>query len=772
MFERSLSALIKGLRSHRGKDEPKYVAQVMDEIRHEVRSGDMDVKAEAVLKLTYLQMLGYPFSNASFHMLEIMASPRYNLKQVGYLAAAQCFSQDTDVLILATNMIKKDLHSSNPLDVAVALNGLSHIVTPDLARHLAPDTIALLTHSKPMIRKKALLVLYCMIIKCPDVLEQAWDRLREKLDDSDLAVVSAAVNIICELARRDPQPFVQLSPQLFHLLTTSTNNWMLIKLIKLFASLTRIEPRLIRKLVPPITTIISTTPAMSLLYECIHTVIIGGMLDGPDGESLAETCVDKLTRFLEDADQNLKYISLLALVKILPSHPHLVAQHQDTIFQSINDPDLSIRLRALELVSGMASARNLRPIVTELLTHLDPPATNTATAAASALKATLSADPAIAAALDTNPALSPTYRLEIVRRILALGSADTYANVHDFEWWIDVLIRIARVADLPIDGGTVRDQLIDVTSRVRAVRPYAVRAMLELLPDPSISGQVYHAVAWILGEYAADVPPSTAASAIRLLLRPHPGNGDLDARSHAAVLHNAIKLFAYHAASATEDLDAIRALATDIASALPVNHTDTEVAQRAAEFAQLFRLLARDLAEHKDAEVAPKSLNLLSPLFLAHQLGPVAERAQASVPLPEDIDLDATIVPPEDIPPLPRDRPRPELESPQLRPQQQPQAVKKAANPQTQTQTQTQSKEEDINAIPIVKLDLDLGLDLGPAPQLEQEEMPESARKKKVKKKGATPTKLKVTHHDTQGPSTPPTKVAKKRKSGVTVSIE
>lgn len=57
MFERSLSSLIKGLRSHRGRDEPKYVATLMEEIKHEIRSGDMDVKAEAVLKLTYVSYI-------------------------------------------------------------------------------------------------------------------------------------------------------------------------------------------------------------------------------------------------------------------------------------------------------------------------------------------------------------------------------------------------------------------------------------------------------------------------------------------------------------------------------------------------------------------------------------------------------------------------------------------------------------------------------------------------------------------------------------------
>lgn len=59
-----------------------------------------------------------------------------------------------------------------------------------------------------------------------------------------------------------------------------------------------------RKLVPPLTELIETTPAMSLLYECIQTSIVGGMLSGREGEALAQTCVDKLKAFLEDIDQN------------------------------------------------------------------------------------------------------------------------------------------------------------------------------------------------------------------------------------------------------------------------------------------------------------------------------------------------------------------------------------------------------------------------------------------------------------------------------------
>lgn len=48
-----------------------------------------------------------------------------------------------------------------------------------------------------------------------------------------LGVQSAAVNVICELARKNPKNYLSLAPIFFKLMTSSTNNWMLIKIIKL-----------------------------------------------------------------------------------------------------------------------------------------------------------------------------------------------------------------------------------------------------------------------------------------------------------------------------------------------------------------------------------------------------------------------------------------------------------------------------------------------------------------------------------------------------------
>jgi AP-3 complex subunit delta len=53
MWERTLQDLIRGLRANK-KDEPKFISQAVDEIRKEIKSKDMELKAAAVLKLTYV----------------------------------------------------------------------------------------------------------------------------------------------------------------------------------------------------------------------------------------------------------------------------------------------------------------------------------------------------------------------------------------------------------------------------------------------------------------------------------------------------------------------------------------------------------------------------------------------------------------------------------------------------------------------------------------------------------------------------------------------
>lgn len=52
----------------------------------------------------------------------------------------------------------------------------------------------------------------------------------------------------------------------------------------------------------------------------------------------------------------MKYLGLLAMSKILRTHPKSVQAHKDLVLQCLDDKDESIRLRALDLLYGMVCA--------------------------------------------------------------------------------------------------------------------------------------------------------------------------------------------------------------------------------------------------------------------------------------------------------------------------------------------------------------------------------------------------------------------------------
>ncbi|XP_076242708.1 adaptor-related protein complex 3, delta 1 subunit-like garnet [Calliopsis andreniformis] len=610
MFDKNLTDLVRGIRNNK-ENEAKYIAQCIEEIKQELRQDNVAVKANAVAKLTYLQMLGYDISWAGFNIIEVMSSAKFTYKRIGYLAASQSFHADTELLMLTTNMIRKDLNSQNQYDAGLALSGLSCFISSDLARDLVNDIMTLLTSTKPYLRKKAVLMMYKVFLRFPEALRPAFPRLKEKLEDPDSGVQSAAVNVVCELARKNPKNYLSLAPVFFKLMTTSTNNWMLIKIIKLFGALTPLEPRLGKKLIEPLTNLIHSTSAMSLLYECINTVIAvlisisSGM---PNHSDSIQLCVQKLRILIEDSDQNLKYLGLLAMSKILKTHPKSVQAHKDLIMQCLDDKDESIRLRALDLLYGMVSKKNLMEIVKKLMVHMDK-------------------------------AEGTAYRDELLSKIIQICSQNNYQFVTCFEWYISVLVELTRMEGTK-HGPLVATQLLDVAIRVQAIRKYAVQQCALLLKKSyllltgkprSTMSEVLYAAAWICGEFTSELEDPLAT--LQSMLRPQASS--LPGHIQAVYVHNILKLATATLCKAESDGDIetmkqIYELKYSIAAL--ARSGDLEVQERSSSALVLLECLkenpglAQELMETFEGE-----------------LNPVAPKAQRKVPIPEDLDLDSWI---------------------------------------------------------------------------------------------------------------------------------
>ncbi|KAI2785829.1 AP-3 complex subunit delta [Penicillium oxalicum] len=688
MFEKSLYDLIKGLRSHRGAED-EYVQSCLRECKAEIKSQDMDKKATALLKLIYLEMFGYDMSWASFHVLEVMSSAKYLQKRVGYLGAVQSFRPDTEVLMLATNMLKKDIVSPNIPALSLPLVSLPHIITPSLAMSLLPDVLSRLSHSSPTVRKKSIVCLYRFALVYPEALRLGWPKIQERLMDEheDSSVTTAAINVVCELGWRRPTDFLPLAPRFFELLVDSGNNWMAIKIIKLFATLTPVEPRLTRKLLRPLVNIIQTTTAMSLLYECINGIIQGGILDGEDSlqerDEVASLCVGKLRGMIVlDSDPNLKYVALLALNRIVATHPSLVEVQQDVIMDCLDDPDISIRLQALELAAGMVSSETLQGVVDRLLDQLrlatlasplaaaEDEAGSTAFPSAGDGEESTGSPPAVNVAAT----LPNDYRNEVVHRILDICSQNNYSEVVDFEWYVSVLVQLVRLlppsevedawyqttsghdANVHAKASTafrIGSEIRNVAVRVRGVRLEATRAAESLLlidnrstffpPGSNVGDDVLGPISWVVGEYASELasPSRTLQSMVDV------ANATLPATTLQLFLQAIPKVFirvnrdAYQETSWKTQTTLLLARIVEFLEALSA-HPDLDVQERAIEFLEVLRLSAEAL--RSDVQEMPSLLAAVLPsLFEGLELNPVALTAQKKVVLPETLLLDEPI---------------------------------------------------------------------------------------------------------------------------------
>ncbi|XP_013167088.1 PREDICTED: AP-3 complex subunit delta [Papilio xuthus] len=663
MFDKNLTDLVRGIRNNKD-NEAKYIAQCMEEIKVELRQDNISVKANAVAKLTYLQMLGYDISWAIFNIIEVMSSNKFTFKRIGYLAASQSFHADSELLMLTTNMIRKDLNAQNQYEAGLALSGLSCFISHDLARDLANDIMTLMSSTKPYLRMKAVLMMYKVFLRYPEALRPAFPKLKEKLEDPDPGVQSAAVNVVCELARKNPKNYLSLAPVFFKLMTTSTNNWMLIKIIKLFGALTPLEPRLGKKLIEPLTNLIHSTSAMSLLYECINTVIavLISISSGMPGHAASvQLCVQKLRVLIEDSDQNLKYLGLLAMSRILKSHPKSVQTHKDLVLTCLDDKDESIRLRALGLLYGMVSKKNLMEIVKKLMMHMER-------------------------------AEGTLYRDELLTRMIEICSQNNYQHVVDFEWYVTVLVELTEMETSAKHGCILAQQLTEVGARVAGVRAFAARECAALCaraasaPPGPASREVLYAAAYVLAEYCTE--ESVMRDSISPLLG-CAGVGGAHMRARAVCVHAALKLCArlLQLYEQRNDLLAAQSVIRETLSGLKplLCSEDMEVQERAHNAcAMLSLLLARldpqdpalkahgldilalpantttehiaTLVEHEHSngielneqltngeETSPGFsgglIEELASLFEG-ELKPVAPKAQKKVPMPADLDLE------------------------------------------------------------------------------------------------------------------------------------
>jgi AP-1 complex subunit gamma-1 len=103
--------------------------------------------------LLFFNLLGYPTHFGQIECVKLVASPNFTEKRIGYLGLSQLMDESSDILILVTSSIKKDLNEKgNNFVIALALTAIAEISTDYMCRELYPDVKRLMKSASAYIK--------------------------------------------------------------------------------------------------------------------------------------------------------------------------------------------------------------------------------------------------------------------------------------------------------------------------------------------------------------------------------------------------------------------------------------------------------------------------------------------------------------------------------------------------------------------------------------------------------------------------------------------
>lgn len=438
-------------------------------------------------KLLYLFTLGERTHFGQIECLKLLASHRFADKRLGYLGTMLLLDENQEVLTLVTNSLKNDLNHSNQYIVGLALCALGNIASIEMSRDLFTEVESLLSTPNPYIRRKAALCAMRICRKVPDLQENFFEKAKTLLSDRNHGVLLCGLTLaidMCEAEEAEEgqegviEMFRPLAPALVRALkglTTSgyapehdvsgiTDPFLQVKILRFLRVVARGDAEtseMINDILAQVATNTDSNKNVgnAILYEAVLVI-----LDIEADSGLRVLGVNILGKFLANKDNNIRYVALNTLNKVVAIEPNAVQRHRNTILECLRDPDISIRRRALDLSFMLINESNVRVLVRELLAFLE--------------------------VADNEFKPSMTSQIGV--------AADRFAP--NKRWHVDTILRVLKLA-----GAHIKEQILSSFVRLVATTPdlqtyCAQKLYVALKEDISQEGLIL-AGAWVIGEY-------------------------------------------------------------------------------------------------------------------------------------------------------------------------------------------------------------------------------------------------------------------------------
>ncbi|KAJ7092728.1 adaptin N terminal region-domain-containing protein [Mycena epipterygia] len=511
---RGLTQFIADIRGARVRElEEKRINKEMANIRKKFKDGNLDgyQKKKYVAKIIFTYILGYKVDVGHMEAVNLISSPKYSEKQIGYLAVTLLMHENSDFLRLVVNSIRKDLDGNNEVDNCLALHAIANVGGSEMAEALSEDVHRLLISptSQSFVKKKAALTLLRLYRKHPDVIPAAeWAlRIVSIMDDEDLGVVICVTSLVMALAQDHLGPFAvcytKAVDRLHRLIIEHEYSatyayykvpspWLQVKLLRLLQYYPPSDDPNIRSVLHQVLQTImnnSAEPSRNVQHNnAQHAVLfeaIGLAIHLDTNSPLVGTAAVLLARFISSKETNVRYLGLDTMAHLAARADSLepIKKQQNIIILSLRDKDISVRRRALDLLYSMCDVDNSELIVGELLRYLKV------------------ADYAL--------------REEMVLKIAIL--TEKYAS--SYKWYVDTILQLISAAGDHV-GDEVWYRVVQIVTNTEDLQEYAAKVVFEHLKAPSTHESLVKVGGYILGEYGhliANEPGYSPIEQFRLL---------------------------------------------------------------------------------------------------------------------------------------------------------------------------------------------------------------------------------------------------------------
>eukprot|EP00804_Cyclotella_cryptica_P017069 CCRYP_003303-RA/>CCRYP_003303-RA protein AED:0.02 eAED:0.02 QI:228/1/1/1/1/1/2/643/992 len=525
-------------------EERAVIAKESAMIRTAIREEQEQYRHRNVAKLLFMHMLGYPTHFGQLECMKLIASPHFPEKRIGYLGMLLLLSEQADVLMLATNSLKNDLHSTNKFVTGLALCAIGNLATADMSRDLVPEVEKHLANSKPYLRKKACLAMARCLTKCPDMVEDFADRLVGLLNDKSHGVLITVVQLMTRVLVIDRREhlqdgddhhhhhlggggdgyattgggggdyvspvrtaFLKLVPTLVKLLRNLlsmgyspdhdvggiSDPFLQVQILTLLRLLGAHNVQASEEMNDVLAQVATNTETSknagnAILYECVQTIMA---VESDDG--LRVLAVNILGRFLLNRDNNIRYVALNTLARCIADQSSS-GMRDDAVASSVestegntnnnNSAASALQRHRTTVVDCLKDPDiSIRQRALELIYHL----------------VNHSNVEALTAELLNYLVLCPReHRSDICTRILRV--VDKYSP--DERWRVDTLITMLTIAGRECAPDVQSSTAVYISRSEEDLRAYSTHKLLKALRDDDGSQRgLLNVGIWCIGEY-------------------------------------------------------------------------------------------------------------------------------------------------------------------------------------------------------------------------------------------------------------------------------